>query len=377
MKAINLRVGTASAIGSLPHRQIDAAVAVALAACADLPAAPSLPARDRREGMVSQAAWGLRGVDIGDGRRRAPRGRRSTPTTPSRRSPASRVPPSPACAPSSTPPATAPRRSSCSSPGRSPSASRWSRPVRRSTSPSPPPGPRSPPGPAPCSRPRCASHRWPPRSRSSTSPSLVALSRPDFPLRHRRRPRPGVGRAGRRGAPRRHRPALLRRRRLAPAMAPAPRSCRCPIPTAIADPPAPSASLLDRGGWVAWGAVPTVRPVGDRSERLWRMLSVMWCELVPGGLRPDPPARAGPDHPRVRARPARPGAGRAGPAFTDGLAERLRRQAIGVRLVGRRLEPEAGVRRGRSEAGSLRWRSRRTGPPRACQSAQALVTSLR
>ncbi len=66
MKAINLRVGTASAIGSLPHRQVDAAVAVALAACADLPAAPSLPARDRREGMVSQGAWGLRGVDIGE-----------------------------------------------------------------------------------------------------------------------------------------------------------------------------------------------------------------------------------------------------------------------------------------------------------------------
>ncbi len=68
MRPINLRVGTASAIGSLPHRQVDAAVAVAMAACPDLPAAPSLPRLDPREGMISQGLWGLRGVAIGDGR---------------------------------------------------------------------------------------------------------------------------------------------------------------------------------------------------------------------------------------------------------------------------------------------------------------------
>ncbi|MDE0804835.1 MAG: hypothetical protein OSA99_16110, partial [Acidimicrobiales bacterium] len=64
MKAVNLRVGTASAIGSLPHRQVDAGVAVALAACPDLPAAPSLPRLDAREGMLSQGAWGLRGIEF-------------------------------------------------------------------------------------------------------------------------------------------------------------------------------------------------------------------------------------------------------------------------------------------------------------------------
>ena len=61
MQPINLRVGTASAIGSLPHRQVDAAVAVSLAACPDLPAAPSLPRRDPREGMISQGAVGRAG----------------------------------------------------------------------------------------------------------------------------------------------------------------------------------------------------------------------------------------------------------------------------------------------------------------------------
>ncbi len=57
--------GTPTAIGSLPHLDREAAVAEVLERFPELPAAPSLPALDRREGMVAQAAWGIRGVDVG------------------------------------------------------------------------------------------------------------------------------------------------------------------------------------------------------------------------------------------------------------------------------------------------------------------------
>jgi hypothetical protein len=43
---------------------------------------------------------------------------------------------------------------------------------------------------------------------------------------------------------------------------------------------------LDRGGWVAWGAVPTDGPVGPTVERLWRRLSELWCELSADGCDP-------------------------------------------------------------------------------------------
>jgi hypothetical protein len=43
---------------------------------------------------------------------------------------------------------------------------------------------------------------------------------------------------------------------------------------------------LDAGGWVAWGAVPTDRPVGESSEPLWRALARVWCELTRRGCDP-------------------------------------------------------------------------------------------
>jgi hypothetical protein len=93
------------------------------------------------------------------------------------------------------------------------------------------------------------------------------------------------------------------------------------------------ASFLDRGGWVAWGAVPTDRPIGTTEERLWRMLSLLWCTLVTEG---------GCDPVRLRTQamitPAcgmwRHGVTQAQQvmAFTNHLADRLHDQAIGVRL---------------------------------------------
>ncbi|HEX7134188.1 MAG TPA: hypothetical protein VF228_16545 [Iamia sp.] len=58
-------IGTPTAVGSLPFADADEAVAFVLDALPELPAAPTLPRRDAREGMIAQAAWGIAGVDVG------------------------------------------------------------------------------------------------------------------------------------------------------------------------------------------------------------------------------------------------------------------------------------------------------------------------
>lgn len=43
---------------------------------------------------------------------------------------------------------------------------------------------------------------------------------------------------------------------------------------------------LERGGWVAWGAVPTDGPVRSRPDRYWSRLGEVWCELTRAGCDP-------------------------------------------------------------------------------------------
>jgi hypothetical protein len=43
---------------------------------------------------------------------------------------------------------------------------------------------------------------------------------------------------------------------------------------------------IDADGWVAWGAVPTDRPIGDSADALWRRLASVWCELTRRGCDP-------------------------------------------------------------------------------------------
>ncbi len=45
-------------------------------------------------------------------------------------------------------------------------------------------------------------------------------------------------------------------------------------------------TFLERGGWVAWGAVATDGPLGEQPSRSWRQLSAQWCELVQSGCDP-------------------------------------------------------------------------------------------
>jgi methionine synthase II (cobalamin-independent) len=64
MQRLGLAPGTASSIGSLPHRDADEAARFSLATLG-LPIIPTLPKRSPAEGMVAQALVGLAGVTIG------------------------------------------------------------------------------------------------------------------------------------------------------------------------------------------------------------------------------------------------------------------------------------------------------------------------
>ena len=50
--------------------------------------------------------------------------------------------------------------------------------------------------------------------------------------------------------------------------------------------------FLDGDGWIAWGAIPTDRPVGESADKHWRRLAMVWCELTRRGCDPVPLRRA-------------------------------------------------------------------------------------
>ena len=64
MTALPFPVGLATGIGSLPHDDVDEAIRFVLDTQPRLPAAPSLPRRSGVEGMIAQAAWGITGVSV-------------------------------------------------------------------------------------------------------------------------------------------------------------------------------------------------------------------------------------------------------------------------------------------------------------------------
>ncbi len=59
-----------------------------------------------------------------------------------------------------------------------------------------------------------------------------------------------------------------------------------PVDGGITDDSSGLTTFLERGGWVAWGAVPTDRPIGDREDPHWRGLSSLWCDLAGAGCDP-------------------------------------------------------------------------------------------
>ncbi len=44
--------------------------------------------------------------------------------------------------------------------------------------------------------------------------------------------------------------------------------------------------FMERGGYIAWGVVPTSGPITTSAERPWRQLCQLWCELVQRGADP-------------------------------------------------------------------------------------------
>jgi hypothetical protein len=92
-----------------------------------------------------------------------------------------------------------------------------------------------------------------------------------------------------------------------------------PVDAGLAFVPAATQSFFDRGGRIAWGAVPTDEPVGPSAERPWRRLADTWCVLV----------RAGCDPGRLRRRAlVTPACGLAGHGTTQ--ADRALRVAVAV-----------------------------------------------
>lgn len=65
-----------------------------------------------------------------------------------------------------------------------------------------------------------------------------------------------------------------------------PQMLSLPVDAGAAEHPGAFADFLERGGWVAWGAVPTDRPLGDSAEILWRRLVAEWEALADAGCDP-------------------------------------------------------------------------------------------
>lgn len=59
-----------------------------------------------------------------------------------------------------------------------------------------------------------------------------------------------------------------------------------PVEAAAGDDAVGLSGFLDRGGWIAWGAVPTDRPLGERGDGHWRRLTGLWCDLSRNGCDP-------------------------------------------------------------------------------------------
>lgn len=59
-----------------------------------------------------------------------------------------------------------------------------------------------------------------------------------------------------------------------------------PVGVGAVEHPGALGSFLEQGGWLAWGAVPTSGPLGSSAARLWEHLSVEWCGLTQGGCDP-------------------------------------------------------------------------------------------
>jgi methionine synthase II (cobalamin-independent) len=281
MREVLLPIGLASAVGSLPHEDVSDAIDFVLDRQSRLPAAPSLPRRSAMEGMIPQAAWGIAGVlvlpdgsllvdeavvdpdlPLGDGLDAEPfvglreflaaiEGRVAPfklqltgPVTLGLALHAVGVPADRAFAVAAKAVAARVRE------------------VLRASR-------RSAPGSTPLL--------------FLDEPGLTAALEPGFPLdvddtldlvssalavveEHAIAGLHCCGRADW--------PVVLQA---------GPQMLSLPVGAGATDHPGVFADYLERGGWLAWGAVPTDRPLGETVDLLWRRLMAEWDALVEGG----------------------------------------------------------------------------------------------
>lgn len=328
---VELPIGVDTAVGSLPHDDIDAAVAFALGKQRRLPAAPSLPRRTPLESMVPQAAWGVPGVVVGpDG---------TLEVVPDELDPAAPLgDPGLAGEPFATLRAfldavadrTDPVKLQLTGPvtlGLALHAAGAEADLAFAVA-----------GSAVRQRAAAlldlAARRAPraPRVVFLDEPGLTGLGHPDFPVAADH----AVDLVS-------SALATLERGALTGlhccgetdwnlVMTAGPRILSAPVDGGLHRAAGSLARFLEDGGWVAWGAVPTDGPVGASAGRLFRQLSTSWCELV----------RAGCDPVQLRSQAlVTPACGLATHGTTQtervyGLtrqvAARLHDQAIGIRL---------------------------------------------
>lgn len=282
--AVPVGIGTPTAVGSLPHTDVDEAVRFVLASLPELPAAPTLPMRDGREGMLAQAAWGLAGVEVGaDG---------SLAIDPTALDPEA---PLGDAGLDGAPFATL-RAFLAAVEGRTaPLKVQVTGPVTLALA-------LVHAGVEPGLALRIAGPAV--RARSRAVLDAVAATAPDAPLVA------FLDEPGLVGGP----PAELADPEtlidlVSSALAvweprattglhccgpsdwkallqTGPRILSAPVGAGFGPGAGALAAFLERDGWVAWGAVPTDRPLGESASHWWRLLSAQWCELVRAGCDP-------------------------------------------------------------------------------------------
>lgn len=281
---VPVEIGTATGVGSLPHTDRDQAVAFVLDHLPELPSLPSLPGVDPREQMIAQAAWGLAGVRVGPDGELAVDGAALDPEAPLGDGEL-------AGAPFATWRAflaavagrTQPLKLQLTGPvtlavalhraGASPEVA-----VRVA-------------GPAVRARSRDLLRAV--RAVAPEAPLVAVLDEPalvgGFPVEladaetlidlvssalalWEPQALAGIHCCGETDWK-----ALLQT---------GPRLLSVPVGAGLGAGAGALAAFLERDGWVAWGAVPTDRPLGDSASHWWRQLSAQWCELVRAGCDP-------------------------------------------------------------------------------------------